>query len=90
MQNLLWNFHDRQVGYSCWKYIEAWLKANRSFIDSDVLSIQKILGSEPFAQALQIAGAVDNSVLGCQQTPQEAIDFPCFKAPVLYQLTMNN
>ncbi len=86
MQKWLWNLHDRQVPYNCWKSIGAWLKVNRYLIHSDSQNIQTIFCSELVTQALQIAGVVEGSVLACEQTPQEAVDLPCFEAPVLLEI----
>ncbi|MDJ0615731.1 MAG: hypothetical protein QNJ63_03120 [Calothrix sp. MO_192.B10] len=85
MQNWLWNLHHRQVSYSCWKSIGAWLKINRYLVNSDHQSIKRLFCSELVTQALQIAGAIDNSILACQQTPHEVTTFPCFKSPVLLE-----
>jgi len=86
MQKWLWNLHDRQVRYSCWKSIGAWLKINRYLIDSDCQNIQQIFCSELVTQALQVAGVVDRSIIPCEQTPQETVDFNCFDAPVLLEI----
>ncbi|NEO19600.1 MULTISPECIES: hypothetical protein [unclassified Moorena] len=86
MQNWLWNLHERQVRYSCWKSIGAWLKVNRYLVPSDSQNIQRIFCSELVTQALQIAGSIDESVLACQQTPKEAVTFGCFEAPVLLEI----
>ncbi|NER87301.1 hypothetical protein [Moorena sp. SIO3A2] len=86
MQNWLWNLHERQVRYSCWKSIGAWLKVNRYLVPSDSQNIQRIFCSELVTQALQIAGSIDSSILACQQTPQEAVTFGCFEAPVLLEI----
>ncbi|NEN99165.1 MAG: hypothetical protein F6K50_27890, partial [Moorea sp. SIO3I7] len=86
MQNWLWNLHERQVRYSCWKSIGAWLKVNRYLVPSDSQNIQRIFCSELVTQALQIAGSIDGSVLACQQTPKEAVTFGCFEAPVLLEI----
>ncbi len=85
MQNWLWNLYERQVSYSCWKSIGSWLKVNRHFVHYDSQSIEKIFCSELATQALQIAGAIDNSVFACQQTPHDVTTFPCFHSPVLLE-----
>lgn len=86
MQNWLWNLHDRQIPYSCTKSIGAWLKVNRYLVHSDSQNIQRIFCSELATLALQIAGAVDSSVLACEQTPQKVSTLPCFEAPVLLEI----
>lgn len=86
MQRWLWDLHERQVRYSCWKSIGAWLKVNRYLIDSDEQNIQQIFCSELVTQALQVAGVVDKSIISCEQTPQEAVTLSCFDAPVLLEI----
>lgn len=86
MQTWLWDLHDRQVRYSCWKSIGAWLKINRHLIDVDGQNLQQMFCSELVTQALQVAGVVDKSIIPCEQTPQEAVNLSCFDAPVLLEI----
>ncbi|MDJ0737961.1 MAG: hypothetical protein QNJ47_28545 [Nostocaceae cyanobacterium] len=86
MQTWLWNLYERQIPYSCWKSIGAWLKINRYLINSDSQNIQQMFCSELVTQALQVAGVVDESILACEQTPQEAANLGCFEAPILLEV----
>jgi hypothetical protein len=86
MQNWLWNLHDRQVPYSCSKSIGAWLKINRYLTRYDNQNVQTVFCSELATLALQIAGAIDSSVLACEQTPQLLSTLECFEAPVLLEI----
>ncbi|NEO34069.1 MAG: hypothetical protein F6K36_27430 [Symploca sp. SIO3C6] len=86
MQKWLWSLHNRQVTYSCGKSIGAWLKINRYLIKYDRHNVKKIFCSELVTQALQVAGVVDESILACEQTPQEAVKFSCFKSPILLEI----
>ena len=83
MQNWLWNLHERQVSYSCWKSIGAWLKINKYFVNSNTQNSKRVFCSELATQALQIAGAINDSVLACEQTPYELTTLPCFNTPIL-------
>lgn len=82
MQDWLWEIHDRQVSYSCWKSIGAWLKINRYLLYADSQYAARLFCSELVTKALQIAEAIDPAVRSYQQIPQEIISFPCFKAPI--------
>ncbi|MDY6783614.1 MAG: hypothetical protein SW833_13910 [Cyanobacteriota bacterium] len=85
MQKWLWNLYEHQVSYSCGKAIGSWLKINQYFVHSERQSINRMFCSELVTQALQIAGAIDKSILACQQTPHEVSVLPCFDSPVLLE-----
>jgi len=82
MQDWLWEIHERQVHYSCWKCIGAWLKINRYFLSADSQYAARLFCSELVTKALQIAEAIDPAIRSYQQIPREIISFPCFQAPI--------
>lgn len=86
MQDWLWEIHDRQVSYSLRKCIGSWLKINRYLPSSDSQYAARLFCSEMVTKALQIAEAIDHSILSCQQTPHEIISFPCFQAPIKIEI----
>ncbi|MEB3292038.1 MAG: hypothetical protein VKJ24_02645, partial [Synechococcales bacterium] len=85
MQAWLREIEQQQVAYDIVQAVEAGITAMSSSSGTMQADESALFCSELVARALQIAGALDNTVNPSEQTPADVMNFACLHPPILIQ-----